>query len=194
MPKKLDIMHAIRKGLDDAFAHSSDFPGWTTWTKDVLSKVCEVGQNQFGCYVCANTPKAECSEWLYDMTWLEYTSHTVGKAQTSGGLIGAHLVVECEWSSRHKSIGEIEDDFSKLLLARAGVRLMVCYDWRDLWHHDEIKDAEGLAKFLAEQVQLFNGTQSEDCYLLAILCWDVEIGAYRFKHFELGLNGAIAWI
>ena len=125
-----------------------------------------IGQNQFGCYVCANTPKAESSGWLYDLTWLEYTSHDVGLAQTGEWLVDTHLVAECEWASSGRSIGEIDDDFSKLLLARASMRLMVCFEWGEGWHHNEIKNAKDLANHLGEQVRRFNGTRAEDCYLL----------------------------
>lgn len=200
MPGKLDIMCAVREGLETLHFDSTDSSGrevrWRVWTKAVYTKLCRIGQDQFGCYVCTNrnhVRKAECSEWLYDMTWLEYTSHAVGSPQTNRWLIGAHLVAECEWSSRPKSVGDIEDDFSKLLLARAGVRLMICYEWRERWHHNEIKVAEDLAKHLAGYVQRFNGTQAEDAYLLAVLGRDHGLGKFKFKYFKLGLNGAVAW-
>ena len=195
MPEKLDIMNAIREGLDDIHFVSRDSSGkdvsWKVWTKAVLAKLCEIGQDQFGCYVCTNrshAPDAECSEWLYDMAWLEYASHPVGSVQANGWFVGAHLVAECEFSAFSKSIGEIEDDFSKLLLARAGVRLMICYEWRKHWRHEGIKDAESLAAHLAERVQRFNGTCTEDTYLLAVLHHDDDSRAFRFKYFTLGLS------
>ena len=184
MPGKLDIMHAIREGLDTI--HFASDVGWADWTTKVKTKLCEIG-HRFGCYVCASQPpEAECSEWLYDMTWLEYTSHKVGEVQTSGWLIGAHLVAECEWAHGNNPIGEVEDDFSKLLLARAGVRLMICYD-----RHSD--GPEGMAKQLAEFVQRFNGTRAEDAYLLAVLGWDDGLEAFKFNYFTLGLHGTVAW-
>ena len=51
-------------------------------------------------------------EWLYDVTWLEYEGEL---------LTDAPLVAECEWSGGE----EIDHDFQKLLLARAGVRLTI---------------------------------------------------------------------
>ena len=178
MPGKLDIMDIIRDGLDDLCLRSDD--GWTEWTIKVKAKLCEIG-HRLRYYVCASQlPGAECSEWLYDMTWLEYTDHTVGSAQTSGWLVDVPLVAECEWSG----VQEIEDDFSKLLLARASVRLMVCYDRHPNGPH-------GMAEQLAEFIQRFNGTRAEDVYMLAVLSWNDDEGSFRFRYFKLGLNGIV---
>ena len=198
MRGQIDIMNAIREGLDAIHFASRDSSGkytsWKAWTKSVYTTLCEIGQNQFHCRVCANrkrAPRADGPEWLYDMTWLEYPSHTVGWVQASGWFTGARLVAECEWSAFHQSIREVEDDFSKLLLARAGVRLMICYEWREHWHHDEIRDSESLAAHLARLVQRFNGTHAEDTYLLAVLGYETDSRVFRFKYFTLGLNGAV---
>ena len=188
MPGKLDIMHAIREGLDGMEFSLSDT--WAGWTGLVLAKLCDIGQRQFRCYVCTDkthAPKAECGEWLYDMTWLEYTDHDAGKAEASGSLIHAHLVAESEWGD----VGAIEDDFSKLMLARAGVRLMVCYDRREKSGREGINNADDMAGNLAECVRRFNGTRAEDAYLLAVLGWDAGLEAFRFRYFTLGLNGAL---
>ena len=45
------------------------------WNKAVKTKLCEIGQGEFGFYVCARgVDKSACDqgEWLYDVTWLEY--------------------------------------------------------------------------------------------------------------------------
>ena len=54
-------------------------------------------------------------EWLYDVTWLKY------EHEGERLLIEAPSVAECEWGNK----GDIDDDFEKLLLARAGIRLMI---------------------------------------------------------------------
>ena len=193
MSGKLDIMHAIREGLDGVeFPHNDTFKGWTGL---VLRKLCDIGQRQFRCYVCTNkthAPEAECGEWLYDMTWLEYTGHNIGQAESAGWLVDAHLVAECEWASNGPNrVGQVEDDFSKLLLAYAGVRLMVFYDWKSTWDREDINNAEDMADNLAEQVRRFNGLRAEDAYLLAVLGWDDSGQVLGFKYFTLGLNGAL---
>jgi len=54
------------------------------------------------------------NEWLYDLTCLKYTSN-------QEWLTGIPLVAECEWGNME----QIYEDFEKLLLARADVRLMI---------------------------------------------------------------------
>ena len=55
-------------------------------------------------------------EWLYDFTCLEYKHNDDG-----GWLKGIPVVAECEWGNKDC----IGDDFQKLLLARADVRVMI---------------------------------------------------------------------
>ena len=192
MPEKPDMMKAIRKGLGairfEIHTPSGNWTSWKVWTGQVMTALCEIGQG-FGFYVCVNkrhARNAEHGEWLYDMTWLEYQLHTTGRGKTNGPLLDVHLAAECEWSGFHRSIVEVESDFSKLLAANASVRLMVCYDWRDTWKDIDIKDADGLAEHLAEWVRGFKGVSEDDTYLLAVLCHT------RFRYFTLGLNGAVA--
>ena len=191
MPGKLDIMDAIRKGLDEV--RFDPDAKWVPRNQAIYAKLCAIGQEKFGCYVCAHrncAPKAESPAWLHEMTWLEYTHHTVGLEKTDGWLVDTHLVVDHRWASEME---KVESGFSRLLLARAGVRLMICYDWREEWRHEKVKDAESLAGHLAEWVRHFNGSRAEDAYLLAVLCHDKVSDSYRFQCFTLGLSGATAW-
>lgn len=179
-PGKFDIAERIREGLEAI--HFAPDVGWTEWTQAVLATLCEIGQN-LGFYVCCgNAPNAESLGWLYDMTWLKYTAHVTGVPEAEGWLVGVPLVAESEWSS----VGEIEDDFTKLLLARASVRLMICYD-----RHPG--GPKGMAKQLAEWVRRFDSTQAEDVYLLAVLGWNDNLEAYGFQYFTLSLSGAATW-
>ena len=63
-------------------------------------------------------------EWLYDVTWLKYERQRDGLEWPATALIEAPLVAECEWG-RGKNLEYIVEDFEKLLLARADVRLMI---------------------------------------------------------------------
>ena len=111
--------------------------------------------------------------WLYDITWLEY--------ERDGLLVDTPLVAECEW----KSFGEIVYDFEKLLLARAGVRLMIFGGY--------IKPgSKEIAKRLAERVREFNGSRVEDAWLLA--AWetsDDEEKGWLFKYFTIEMNADV---
>ena len=189
-------MCAIREGLDVIdFPTGAGNERGAAWTELVMGKLCKIGQRQVRCYVCVSgSHGAEAPGWLYNMTWLEYTAHKVGVEKTTGSLVDAHLVAECEWSTK---VGDVEDDFSKLMLARAGVRLMICCaPWstrgdrnKNAWGR-EITNAEEMADTLAEWVRRFKGTRSEDAYLLAVLGWNEGLERYGFNYFTLGLNGA----
>ncbi len=117
MPGKFEIMRAVQKDLNSLEVGEGESD--TVWTTAVKTKLCKIGRDRFGCKVCASgVDKADFGEWLYDVTWLEYEKNDRGKLVN---LVDAPLVAECEWGNK----GDIEDDFEKLLLARAGVRLMI---------------------------------------------------------------------
>ena len=87
------------------------------------------------------------------------------------------LVVECEWGS----YGYIKEDFQKLLLARADVRLMI---YRD----NGRQDATQTAKQLARHVKKFNRSHAEDAWLLAARIDDDP--GFAFMYFTIR-NGQV---
>lgn len=168
MPGRFEIMRAVKKGLDSletaTAAHKSE------WTKDVGTKLCGIGR-KFGFKVFAKSnavhddSEKDGRELLYDVTWLEYEKHC------SGELTDAPLVAECEWEGEQ----QIGYDFNKLLLARAGVRVMIFGGGK------EIVDR------LAVKVKEFNGSRAEDAWLLA--AWEQNGDAWRFRYFTIGGSG-----
>ena len=117
MPDKDKIMRAVCNGLNSLTINP--WGGNTMATETVKNKLRQIGQGKFGCYVCASgVPRADYGEWLYDVTWLKYDCD-------GSSLIDAPLVAECEWGNP----GDIDDDFQKLLLARASVRVMIFGGW-----------------------------------------------------------------
>ena len=178
MPDKDQIMRAIREGLDSLELTTSD--GNSKWTNAIATKLCQIGQG-FHLQAGAKVDEANRNwgEWLYDVTWLEYDE--------DGRVVAAPLVAECEFGN----LDEIIDDFDKLLLARACVRLMI-YDG----------NYRGGAKWIAEQlatrVRKFKNSTGEDSWLLA--AWEKcgppakESGEkdWRFRYYKIGMN-AILW-
>ena len=170
MPGKSEIMRAVQEGLNRL--EIDDPKGNTEWTKAVKTKLCEIGKDRFGCKVYANgvdEPEPDGGEWLYDVTWLKHENDEV---------VDAPLIAECEWSDQ----GEIEDDFEKLLLARADVRLMI-FDGN---HKPGSKE---LAGRLAGKVREFNGSRAEDTWLLA--AWEGSNDDWSFRYFTIEMNAAI---
>ena len=134
-------------------------------------------------------------EWLYDVTWLEY-ERGLGKrglylavqARVAAAerkrclLIDSHLVAECEWGD----IEDIVDDFEKLLLARAHVRLMI---FEGLSERIPEPRSKRVAEQLAGRIREFKGSCVEDAWLLA--AWernnDEEKG-WSFRYFTIDAN------
>ena len=71
------------------------------------------------------------------------------------------MAAESEWG---KNIRDIKDDFSKLLIARASLRVMVC-DGRHLPDGEQGIDT---AELLQEMVSEYNETRVGDTYLLIV--------------------------
>lgn len=128
------------------------------WTRRIKTAICEVG-NANGFSTCASSIdfEADHGEWLYDVCWLEYGGN--GEDEHVW-LRCMPLAVESEWSD----LGAIEDDFSKLLVACASLRVMVCNGG---WLPD---DTEGrvTAERLQQWVREFAGSRVGDTYLLIV--------------------------
>ena len=168
----LGIVEELRRGLDSldiAAAESSK-----VWSEKVKSELCRIGK---GLKFCVGANKGEVpetdrdyGEWLYDVTWLEYEGDLV---------MDAPLVAECEWGG----MTDIDDDFQKLLLARAGVRLMI-------FNGHQKPCTPEIVKHLARQVVEFKRSREEDAWLLA--AWertDKNEKGWLFHYFTIK-NGA----
>ena len=168
MPENSEIIRAVKEGLDslrfDTAALDSE------WTKAIKTELCGIGQS-FVYEVYAKDveeDKKNGGEWLYDVTWLEYNR------SGDGELTDSPLVVECEWGDYQ----DIEDDFEKLLLARARVRVMI------FGGTDEPSVAKDIADKLAGKVTAFKGSRAEDAWLLA--AWEPNEDSWRFRYFTIG--------
>ena len=166
MPGKFEVMRAVRDRLDN-LKIAADAPDGC-WFPLIATELCDLGRN-FGCTVCASRvadANRDRPEWLYDVTWLEYE-------RGGGRLVNAPLVAECEWKTG-EDLKYIIEDFEKLLLARAGVRLMI-FTGSD--------QSEEIAKQLARRVREFNGSRAEDAWLLA--AWEGNPEAWSFRYFTI---------
>ena len=164
-------MDALREGLDslEIGRAASD----TEWTRAVKTKLCKIGRDQFGCDVGArdvNKADRKFGEWLYDVIWLNY--------DCNGRVIDVPLVAECEWGR----LEEIYDDFDKLLLARASVRLMI-------FDGDYTPGSVSITEELVKRVREFNGSRTEDAWLLAA-CEKID-DDWRFRYFTIEMNAVI---
>lgn len=168
MPKNSEIIRAVKEGLNSIEIDTA--AARPEWTEAVLTELGRIGRS-FGYRVYAEVPESERdgSEWLYDVTWLEYEENG------NGELINAPLVVECEWDGEE----EIKRDFEKLLLARTGVRVMIFGGGRE---------PREIAKRLARKVEAFNRScvDTEDVWLLA--AWEQNGDAWQFRYFKIEIG------
>ena len=187
IPENIEIMNAIQYGLNQI---NQDVPkprsdSDAEWTSAVLTKLCRIGR-KFGCKVGAEKSKVakdqrDFGEWLYDVTWLRYDNDYHDKH-----LIEVPLVTECEWASKgtpREKFSAVKEDFHKLLLARASVRLMVypyyaCDgDINGKEPGDQTRRenaARNVAERLAESVREFRYRQEDDAWLLVGGVWNKD--------------------
>ena len=143
-------MRAIKEGLDSLKSNPID-----GWTKTVLTKLCEIGQG-LGFKVSANGGKLDKAKrdwgaWFYDLTWLKYND--------AGRVVAVPFVAECEWGRPEG----INDDFDRLLLARARVRLTI-YEGSRKCGSNRAKQVTELARRIRE----LTDSRAEDAWLQAI--------------------------
>ena len=132
------------------------------WTKAVPTPLCSMGrQNKYYVYASSNfvdKQNKDGGEWLYDVTWCKYENKLLKLVP---------VVAECEWGD----LPQIRDDFEKLILARAAVRVFV-FDGMYCKN-----GAEALANKFCDWVGAFEGSQKGDTYLLVGYEEDEKTGA-----------------
>ena len=119
---------------------------WPTgeWTRRVKQLLVQLADNNYTVYASEVT---ENGEWMYDVVWIDLVE---------GRIRAIPLVAECEWGWRP----EVSDDFQKLLISRAEVRVMIfCANSREA--------ASSLVEELKQQIEYFRPRRVGDTYLLS---------------------------
>ena len=205
-PEQFAIVNAIRKAFDQLrFRFDGTYRAWVpwqehsleggvaVWTKAIKTALCKVGHQSECVVACHGVNGADYGEFLWDVTWWKEDTESRVRLKQATGLmwsVDMPLVAECELTD--KTVAGIVEDFQKLLVARAGVRLMIHEHFVERGEqmgegHDR---APNMANHLAQYVQVFCRTQPDDVYLLAALQWDRNTDAeYRFRYFRLNTDG-----
>ena len=125
------------------------------WTQEFLTTLCEAARLLYpdtfdvdvrasAIYVDPARAKPDFREWLYRVVWLEYgEDHHIDRVA---------LVAGCEWGTDV----DVLEEFKKLLIARATVRLLI-YDARE---------APDITARLCRHVEAFGGSSPRDTYLI----------------------------
>lgn len=160
-----ELEQAVREALMEfgVEALASGLDGTPNWTLGVASCLADLGRKQ-GCKVCVSGLVGDDREWLYDMVWYK----EFGEKKDDIRLKSVPFVMECEWS---RSTYDIAEDFEKLLLANADLRLMVC------WMHRDNRAA--MQEYFYSSVKGFDQGRTGDRFLVAIL--DYETDAFEFE-------------
>ena len=149
-------------------AHAN--PGVVPSTAGVLGSLVQYG-NQLGYFTVGPDGAAGWPTWVCDVCWLALGA--------GGALDGVALVVESEWGSG----GDHHDDFAKLMVVRAELRVMLCL---------VADEAARLA--LAEDLHRirfgFGAGAPDDRYLIAMY----EVAARRVRFAEARGSAPWAWI
>ena len=128
------------------------------WTKAVKQDLYDLGNN-LGFSAFATVPN--CSEWLYDITWLQNNS--------DGQVTDSIAVFESEWDLGKYSI---DYDFQKLLLARSDIKVMI-FNQKGGGQKDKI-----LESFI-DQIKAFRKSSNGEIYLFS--CWSWETQEFEHK-------------
>lgn len=160
--------------------HNNIVPGttddWTRddWTNNILRELCTVGRDEFDCRVwtTGHPEGANGGGWLYDQTWTYPDSENWTKVGWS-----IPIVAECEWD---KNLEKIQEDFEKLLQARADVRVMIIDAAR--W-----SAPKKIALELCNWVSLFKGSKKNDLYL--IVAYEEKTKPWNWRFFVIQSKG-----
>jgi len=138
-------------------------------TSRVLASLVQFG-NQLGYFTVGPDDGAAWPGWVCDVCWVTL--------DPSGGIRGVALAVESEWGSS----GDLHDDFAKLMVVRAELRVMLC----------QAADAAAVSRIADELHNLrtrFESGAPDDRYLLA--AYDQQRRKVRFA--EAFGPGPWAW-
>jgi len=130
------------------------------WTRHIKNGLCEIGKKQRYFVYASQCDDSDGGEWLFDITWLNYIKND---------LLSVELAGESEWDT-----AKVNDDFHKLLLCRANLRLFIF----------QAKTKEMCSKLLDDfirQVNKFTGSMSGDRYLFS--CWLMQEKKFTHRYY-----------
>lgn len=124
-------------------------PSASDWTNEIMRCMAMLGRSEG--HKVAVSGQWDHTEWLYDMVW--YNKEGTGEDER---LVSVPLVMECELNPQY---GKIEDDFEKLLLANADLKVLICRD--NPRYHQEMLD------YYQSSINGYKQGRTGDTYLIA---------------------------
>jgi hypothetical protein len=132
------------------------------WTGRILERICDLGRgNGFG--VCpGNCGETDSREWMFDLVWLD-------KRTGTERFVGMPLAMQIEWD-RH--LKEIELHFEKLLVAKAGHKVMV-------FQRSSPAEARNVMTVLVDRIKSYNPLSHDERYLLVGYAYEQQLFVYE---------------
>jgi len=136
--------------------------GDSGWTKEIKSRICKLGKEEYRYWVYASGTdgSADEGEWLYDVTWLNYSGSR---------LLDTELVLESEWN-----MNGIDSDFQKLLVAKADRKVMIFQQRNTQQAKEKFID-------LIEQISRYSKTTIGESYLFS--CWLMDKNEFLHREY-----------
>lgn len=159
---EIAIHNAIWSGVD-SWARRATGPERWFWKVEIMSALSKLGGDlDYEVHVGPYCDPVNEAAWLWDMAWLRVSD-------ANNNLLSVPLAVELEWETK---LDYILLDFRKLLVSRAGLRVMI---FRAAAHN-----ASDRLGRLIQEIQQYSGTQKGDKYLLGCCyCEDAERLEFR---------------
>lgn len=150
-------------------ALSGPFAGVTPWTTNIKTTLVELGKAK-GYKTCASgcSGLSDWGEWMFDVCWLDYDWPD---SPADRLLKAVPLIAECEWGG----LESVVDDFEKLLVGAADLRLMIF----DGFNHADIHRIFGVLRRMADHSSC---TREKDQFMLA--GYDNDTRRFLFFSFE----------
>ncbi|MGF1594431.1 MAG: hypothetical protein ACFCUW_14195 [Kiloniellaceae bacterium] len=156
-------MDEIKAALNKVAAEHAGGPGLydNEWTRRIKEELGALGKSKgYYTYGLKNSPHCHDGEFMFDLCWLDYGEEDKWLKQVP-------LVLESEWLRP----GDVDDDFQKLLIARAGLRVMV-------FGAKTREEFSSTVDRLRRWVNEFEATVSSDQFLLCGWCSDTSSFRY----------------
>lgn len=158
-------VEAIKEALDRVSTDSENTTWnnteWTTQVKKALVSLARLHNLKTYASGCG----ADGKEWLHDFAAMGYEYNPVKLSKMA-------LIAESEWLT---GTNEIEDDFLRLVVSRADLRVMI-------FQSDTTIGFESIAATLLALAQGFELSRTDDLYLLA--CWVKSSRRFEYLSFR----------
>jgi len=149
-PMEEEIKTALRTAVARAYQDTGlETPGWT---KAIVEALLKCGHDH-GYKVCCSHPEGDHPEWLYDLLWY----HSDGTDEHER-LRDVPMVMECEW---HTATNKMSEDFEKLLVANAPLKVFVCCP--------PITSREHWMDYFTDSIQNYVQRRKDDRFVIGFL-------------------------